>query len=130
MKHGGLRGALVLLFSVCSFVFAHAIGGDGLYFVQTFEDPTQYPDVKSDTEQAFTVEGQGEWLYLNAFQATNQSYIPDGSAMNLRMPKSGSYVVTPVLPNGVSRVTFDIGRASVKVYTSEEIGRASCRERV
>ena len=122
MKHGGLRGALVLLFSVCSFVFAHAIGGDGLYFVQTFEDPTQYPDVKSDTEQAFTVEGQGEWLYLNAFQATNQSYIPDGSAMNLRMPKSGSYVVTPVLPNGVSRVTFDIGRASVKVYTSEDGG--------
>ena len=98
------------------------IAGDGAYFVQTFEDLTQYPETQSTTEQAFTVEGQGEWRYMNAFQATNSSYIPDGSEHNLRMPKSGSYVVTPVLTNGVDKVTFDIGRASVKVYTSTDEG--------
>ena len=99
-----------------------AIGGDGAYFVQDFEDLTTYPEVKSSSEQAFNVEGQGEWLYKNAFQATNASYIPDGSAHNLRMPKSGSYVITPVLSNGVNRVTFQIGRAAVKVYTSTDSG--------
>jgi hypothetical protein len=99
-----------------------AIGGDGAYFVQTFEDLTQYPETKSSEVQAFTVEGQGEWLYMNAFQATNSSYIPDGSEHGLRLPKSGSYVVTPVLANGVDKVTFDIGRATVKVYVSSDEG--------
>jgi hypothetical protein len=42
--------------------------------------------------------------------------------MNLRLPKNGSYVVTPVLSNGVSKVTFYIGRATVKVYTSADGG--------
>lgn len=100
-----------------------AIGGDGVYFVQDFEDATQYPETKNGTEQAFVVEGQGEWLYLNAFQSTNTSYNENGSTMNLRMPKSGSYVVTPVLSNGVHKVTFYIGRASVKAYTSTDEGQ-------
>ena len=101
---------------------AMAIGGDGLYFTQDFEDPTQYPDAKNGQEQTFNVEGQGEWIYFNAFQSTNSSYNENGSTMNLRMPKSGSYVVTPVLSNGVSKVTFYIGRASVKAYTSTDGG--------
>lgn len=122
MKQQRLRAALLLLLSVCTFAFARAIGGDGLYFVQTFEDPSQYPATKSADVQTFSVEGQGEWLYMNAYQSTNASYIPDGSAHNLRLPKSGSYVVTPVLTNGVSRLTFDIGRASVTVYTSADGG--------
>ena len=113
---------LVLLFALCAYVTASAIGGDGAYFTQTFENLEQYPAEKSTAVQTFTVEGQGEWLYVGAFQATNASYIPDGSAHNLRMPKDGSYVVTPVLTNGVGRVTFDIGRASVKVYTSTDEG--------
>ncbi len=111
-----------MLMTVCS-VAAKAIGGDGLYFVQDFEDLTQYPETKLGEEQAYNVEGQGTWLYLNAFQATNTSYIPDGSAHNLRLPKNGSYVVTPLLTNGVGKVTFDIGRSSVKVYTSTDGGQ-------
>ena len=101
---------------------AMAIGGDGLYFTQDFEDTTQYPDTKVTEEQTFNVEGQGEWIYYGAFQSTNSSYNENGSTMNLRMPKSGSYVVTPVLSSGVSKVTFYIGRASVKAYTSTDGG--------
>ena len=101
----------------------HAISGDGAYFTQDFEDPTQYPETKLAEEQTFTVESQGEWIYYNAFQSTNTSYNENGSTMNLRLPKSGSYVVTPVLSNGVSRVTFYIGRASVKAYTSTDGGQ-------
>ena len=101
---------IALCFNIAS---SWAIGGDGAYFLQTFEDLTQYPETKPETEQAFQVEGQGEWLYLGAFQATNTCYIPDGSEHNLRMTKNGSYVITPVLSNGGSHVTFDIGRASV-----------------
>lgn len=122
MKNYVLKRAAMLACFLCSLLVAHAIGGDGAYFLQTFEDLTQYPGSKSADEQVFMVDDQGEWIYVNAFQATNQSYIPDGSEHNLRMPKSGSYVVTPVLSNGVSRVTFDIGRASVKVYTSADGG--------
>ena len=122
MKKIILKKALLLFCMVCGNVAAYAIGGDGCYFVQTFEDLTTYPETKPDTETAFNVESQGEWLYLGAFQATNASYIPDGSEHNLRMTKNGSYVITPVVSNGISRVTFDIGRASVKVYTSADGG--------
>ena len=102
---------------------SHAIGGDGAYFTQDFEDATQYPETKLAEEQTFTVEGQGEWIYYNSFQSTNSSYNENGSTKNLRLPKSGSYVVTPVLTNGVDRVTFYIGRASVKAYTSADGGQ-------
>ncbi len=101
---------------------SHAIGGDGAYFTQDFEDPAQYPETKNGEAQTFTVEGQGDWIYYNAFQSTNTSYNENGSKFNLRMPKSGSYVVTPLLTNGVAKVTFYIGRASVKAYTSTDGG--------
>ena len=103
---------------------AFAIEGDGTYFVQTFEDAATCPASSDDsaTELAINVPGQGEWLYLKAFQASNTSYIVDGSAHNLRLPKSGSYVISPVLANGVNKVTFDIGRASVTVYVSSDEG--------
>ncbi|MBR1547913.1 MAG: hypothetical protein IJ637_04220, partial [Prevotella sp.] len=115
---------LFVCYATASAAAAHrrAIGGDGLYFLQNFEDLATYPETSPAAEAAFTVDGQGEWLFLKAFQATNSSYIPDGSEHNLRMAKNGSYVVTPVLTNGVASVTFDIGRASVKVYTSTDGG--------
>lgn len=115
--------ASLLLTLLCLPLQALAIGGDGIYFVQDFEDATQYPDTKLAEEQVFNVEGQGEWIYYNSFQSTNTSYNENGSTMNLRMPKSGSYVVTPVLSNGVSKVKFYIGRASVKAYTSTDGGQ-------
>ena len=101
---------------------AQTVGADGTYFVQDFEDLSTYPAEKAATEQTFYVAGQGEWIYYNSFQATNASYIPDGSAHDLRMPKNSSYVVTPVLNYGVKTVTFDIGRKSVTAYTSKDGG--------
>lgn len=113
----------VMLVTVCCFCVMQslAIGGDGAYFVQDFEDQTTFPETKPTTEVAFNVQGQGEWLYLNSFVSTNSNYVNSGT-QNLRLPKNGSYVITPVLSNGVSKVTFYIGRASVKVYTSTDEG--------
>ena len=122
MNHILPKRASLMLIAICCCLCSWAIGGDGLYFIQTFEDLSTYPETKPETETVFNVEGQGEWLYLGAFQATNSSYIPDGSEHDLRMAKKGSYVITPVVSNGISRVTFDIGRASVKVYTSADGG--------
>lgn len=107
----------------CHLGSAWAIGGDGTYFIQTFEDATTLPTESPSAEAIYNVTGQGEWRFLKAFQGGNTGYIPDGSAHNLRMTKSGSYVITPVLANGVSKVTFDIGRASVKIYTSTDGGQ-------
>jgi len=114
---------LMLLFSI-AYAWA-AIGGDGLYYVQDFEDQSTYPDETqgkgTNTELTFSAFG-GEWLYYNSYVSTNASYNENGSTKNLRLPKNGSYVISPVLTNGVSKVTFYIGRASVKVYTSADGG--------
>ncbi len=103
---------------------SYAIGGDGVYFTQDFEDSSQFPETQQSEEQIFNVEGQGEWIYYNAFQSTNSSYNVNGSTMNLRLYKGGSYVVTPVLSNGVRKVTFYLGRGSVKAYTSADGGQS------
>ena len=116
-----LRRAFTLVIFCCCMLSSWAIGGDGLYFLQDFEDQSSFPETKPTEEVAFNVEGQGQWLYLNSFVSTNTSYVNSG-AQNLRLPKNGSYVITPVLTNGVSKVTFFIGRASVKVYTSTDEG--------
>lgn len=96
------------------------------YFVHDFEDNTTYPGDKTSasTESAFTVTGQGEWKYLNAYRGTNEQYIPDGSGASLRMLKSGSYIISPVLTDGVNKVIFDEGRAKgeLKLYTSTDGG--------
>ena len=110
----------------CCFVWSWAIGGDGLYFLQDFEDQATFPDETmkgADAELTFVVEGQGTWIHYNTYVSTNASYTAEGSAKNLRMPKNGAYVITPVLSNGVSKVTFYIGRATVKVYTSTDEGQ-------
>ena len=122
MKTNYLHRLATLIAVAALSLTASAIGGDGLYFLQDFENAADYPDTQNSQEQAFMVVGQGEWLYCNAFQSTNSSYNENGSTMNLRMYKNGSYVVTPVLTNGVSKVTFYIGRASVTAYTSTDGG--------
>ena len=101
-----------------------AVGPDGVYFVQDFEDATQYPETRNAEELAFVVEGQGEWLYKNAFQSTNSKYNVNGSTMNLRLYKNGSYVITPILDHGVRTITFYAGRKGDKlvVYTSKDGG--------
>ena len=116
-----LRRVFTLALFCCIALSTWAIGGDGLYFLQDFEDQTTFPETKPTEEVAFNVEGQGQWLYLNSFVSTNTSYVNSGS-QNLRLPKNGSYVITPVLTNGVSKVTFFLGRNAVKVYTSTDEG--------
>ena len=115
-----LKRIFTLLFFCCTMLSTWAIGGDGLYFLQNFEDQSTFPETKPTEEVAYTAFG-GEWLYKNAFVSTNTSYVNSGT-QNLRMAKNGSYVVTPVLSNGVSKVTFFLGRNAVKVYTSSDGG--------
>lgn len=95
------------------------------YFTNTFEH-SSFPQSKNDAvaEVGFTVEGQGEWKYLNAYKNTNEVYIPDGSGRSLRMLKDGSYVISPVVSQGVVKVLFDEGRGSkqLEVYTSTDEG--------
>ncbi len=135
MKQNLLKRASTLLLLCASVVSSWAIGGDGLYFANSFESSDNVPAmtaVTADTEMPVNITGQGEWKYYNAFYNDDATtgYIGTGS-QNLRLPKkgyskigasNGSYVVSPVLSNGVSKVTFYIGRASVKVYTSADGG--------
>lgn len=116
------RASLMLLVLCCGVAAAWNIGGDGLYVLQDFEDQSTFPETKPETEVAFNVEGQGEWLFMGSYQSTNSNYTYGGTGMNLRLPKNGSYVITPVLTNGVSKVTFYLGRNAVKVYTSTDEG--------
>ena len=90
-------------------VEAMAITDDGVYFIQDFEDLTTYPQEKGAQDAEYFVEGQGTWIYTNAFISTNENYT-HGSTANLRLPKNGSYVVTPLLDHGVKTVFFYAGR--------------------
>ncbi|MDE6019284.1 MAG: right-handed parallel beta-helix repeat-containing protein [Muribaculaceae bacterium] len=96
------------------------------YFTQNFENKNEYPASKdaASSETSFDVAGQGQWVYYNAYRGTNESYISDGSGASLRMLKNGSYVVTPVLSQGVVSVRFNEGRTQKKLnlYTSSDEG--------
>lgn len=97
------------------------------YFTHTFENTDTYPDSKetAESEKKYNVEGEGEWIYLNAYRATNASYIPDGSGHDLRLLKNGSYIISPVLTQGVVKVGFQEGRTGRKVnlYVSTDEGK-------
>lgn len=124
---------LMVLF--CCIASAWNIGGDGLYVTMSFEPSDNVPamaDVVADTEMPVNLEGQGEWIYYNAFYNDDASngYVASGT-QNLRLPKkgytkisatNGSYIVSPTLTNGVSKVKFYIGRGSIKAYTSTDNG--------
>ena len=79
----------MILLMLCSALATWAVGGDGLYFLQDFEDQSTFPETKPETETAFNVDGQGEWLYMGSYQSTNSSYTYGGTGMNLRLPKNG-----------------------------------------
>ena len=119
------RASLMLMVLFCCIASAWNIGGDGLYVLQDFEDQTTFPDETAkgtNVENKFDVLG-GEWIYYNSYVSTNTSYNVNGSTKNLRLPKNGSYVITPVFTNGVSKVTFYLGRTTPKVYTSTDEGQ-------
>lgn len=96
------------------------------YFVNDFETRTNFPGSKEEaaSEKTYNVEGEGEWKFLNAYKGTNASYIQDGSATDLRMLKNGSYVITPLLTQGVTALSFDEGRTGkdLTVYGSKDGG--------
>lgn len=96
------------------------------YFTNDFETSGTYPQSKDEaaTEKAYNVAGQGEWIYKNAYKGTNEAYIPDGSAHDLRMLKNTSWVVTPILSQGVVQLSFDEGRTGreLVVYASKDAG--------
>lgn len=97
------------------------------YFIQDFEQTDQYPSSKEEaaTEKSFIVSGQGEWIYKDAYRATNASYITDGSAHDLRLLKNTSYVITPILTQGVVRLSFNEGRRErvLSIYVSKDEGK-------
>jgi len=94
------------------------------YWTQDFNNQSALPGSKPETPVEITVPGQGVWIYMGAYKGTNTAYIPDGSVMNLRMPKNGSYVITPLLDDGVSSIEFWEGRGDrdLTVYTSTDGG--------
>ena len=123
---------LVMAAMTCECIIAmpnaatQAVDDKGCYFVQDFEDAATFPQEKGAQDAEYFVEGQGTWIYFNAFVSTNSSYNVNGSTMNLRLPKNGSYVITPVLDSGVKKVTFYAGRKGDKltISSSKDGGRS------
>ncbi len=117
--------SLMLLVLGCSLGYGQTVDSEGRYFVQDFEDQSTYPDETkkgANQELSFTIEGQGTWIYYNAYVSTNSSYNVNGSTKNLRVPKNGSYVITPVLSSGVKTVVWNQMRKEVTAYTSTDGG--------
>ena len=99
------------------------IDENGYYFINDFE--SNVPPTRSETPVSYDVEGQGEWIFLNAFVSTNSSYVRSGS-QNLRLYKNGSYVITPILDKGVKEISFYVGRKGkgIDVYVSTDAGNS------
>ena len=105
--------------------FTTRVGDDIIYYwTQPFDNTSYFPATSPTSAQTINVPGQGDWIYLKAYKNTNSAYIVDGSAYGIRMLKSGSYVVTPILEDGVIDLTFDEGRKgkTITIYTSTDKG--------
>ena len=63
----------VMAVLTANYVSHRAIGGDGAYFVNDFED--NVPLEKSSADVSINVEGEGEWIFSNSFASTNTSYV-------------------------------------------------------
>ncbi|MDR1527727.1 MAG: T9SS type A sorting domain-containing protein [Dysgonamonadaceae bacterium] len=94
------------------------------YWLQDFNDAAHLPASNPSNPVEIDVPGQGTWIYKGAYKATNPLYIQDGSVMNLRLTKNNSYVVTPLLEDGVTELSFWEGRGDreLTVYTSADGG--------
>lgn len=90
------------------------------YWLQPFNDNSQMPTTQPTTPVTINVPGQGDWVFYNAYRSTSSLYITDGSPSALRVLKSGAYVTTPTLTDGVSTLSFDEGRGgrTISIYTS------------
>ncbi|SHG13194.1 Por secretion system C-terminal sorting domain-containing protein [Flavobacterium fluvii] len=95
------------------------------YWTQPFQDSAIMPtSATAIPEITFNVPNQGDWTYYGSFKNTNSAYVVDGSGSSLRVPKNGTYVITPLLNSGVIKLTFDEGRGAraLTVYTSLDGG--------
>lgn len=94
------------------------------YWTQPFNESGQFPNSQPMSPETINVPGQGDWIYFGAYRSTNALYITDGSVSALRILKSGSYVTTPLLPDGVSTLSFSEGRGdrTMTIYTSTNGG--------
>ena len=95
-----------------------------LYFLQDFNESSHMPSSEPTTPVSINVPGQGTWIFLGSNKSTNALYIQDGSPSNLRLKKNGAYVITPVLNDGVTYVSFYEGRGDreLTIYTSVNEG--------
>ena len=98
---------------------------DPTYFTNDFEDTSVYPSSKTSTEQKFN-SPYGEWIYKSCSNSSNSKYLQSGmGGYDLRIPKNeGSYVILPIMDEGVKNITFYEGRGNrqLTVYTSEDSG--------
>ncbi len=94
------------------------------YWMQPFNDTSHFPATNPSSDMEIEVPGQGTWIYKGAYKGSNTLYIRDGSPYNLRLVKNGSYVITPILEDGVTDVSFDEGRGEreLTIYTSANGG--------
>jgi pectate lyase len=91
------------------------------YWTQPFNDATNLPAVQPTTPVTIDVPNQGAWIYYNAYKSTNPLYITDKSVSCLRLLKSGSYVTTPLLEDGVTELTFSEGRGERDLTISTSV---------
>ena len=117
------------LLVVCMFSSAEA---QEPYFLQTFDEKFKIDGVEMSSQTEYPcslqVEGQGEWIFNKSYVAYGEemktNYVKDGSKGDLRIVKSGGYVVTPLLAEGVGRITLDENRTKkyLSIYTSDDGG--------
>lgn len=95
------------------------------YWIQPFDDTAQFPGSEPASPVSIEVEGQGEWIYYKSYKDANVKYITDNSPYCLRMIKGGSYVITPLLEDGVTEFSFNEGRKEreLTIYTSVNGGQ-------
>lgn len=94
------------------------------YWMQPFDDLSQIPGSNPTDPLEITVPGQGTWIYKGAYKDTNPLYIQDGSACCIRLLKNSSYIITPLLEDGVSELSFfeARGKRELTIYISYNEG--------
>lgn len=94
------------------------------YWLQTFDDLSQIPDSNPSEPTEITVPDQGTWIYKGAYKDSNPLYIQDKSAYCIRLLKNISYVITPLLKDGVTELSFyeARGKRELTIYTSTDGG--------
>ncbi len=103
---------LKLLFTTCLlFLLAQFSWAQTNYFTESFE--TGLPTTKPTTETSATL-SSGAWAVKGAYRSTTKC---DGTYGFRFIGGENSYAITPTLSNGVSALTFNNSRTSVRTLT-------------